>query len=137
MKENYTKHIAYIMVAVTLATSVSFHTASVYAEEVNEKPTEYIVIANNSDGVELAENTGDQVDEVSDEVSESLTDNDVTIVEMTEAQAEDLQADDNILLVEENIILEGSEDTTDNFELPSMNLTPEEENELKMAFRFL
>ncbi len=88
-------------------------------------------MAHDDEGIELAESVGQQTDEASD----VLTDNGVTVVEMTAAEAEELQEDDSILLIEENILLEGSTYDPEEFELEPMNLSPEEERELKMSLK--
>ncbi|MBR6316450.1 MAG: hypothetical protein IKR58_05565 [Lachnospiraceae bacterium] len=104
---------------------------AVNGTDQSQETQEYIVLAHDDEGIELAESVGQQTDEATN----NLTDNDVTVVEMTAEEAEELQEDDSILLVEENIMLEGSDYDPEEFEQEPLNLSPEEEREFKMMLK--
>ncbi|MBO5372999.1 MAG: hypothetical protein J6A75_09815 [Lachnospiraceae bacterium] len=98
--------IALAMAVITGMTSVSLPVDTVKAEEVAQ---EYVVLAKNDAGYEkIEENYGDEMTTESVD-SEVLEENNIAVVELTETEAENLEDDKNILIVEEDIVLEASE----------------------------
>ena len=100
------KLVVWTLIAAIGLGSITFPTDMVQAEEVMQ---EYVVMANNDTGYNaIKEVCGIDTTEDSLE-SEVLEENHIAIVEMTEAEASELEVDKNILFVEEDIPLSGSD----------------------------
>lgn len=93
---------AFTMAFVMAAATISVPAVTVNAEEVTQ---EYVILAKNDKGYDKAEDVcGDAIVETADE----LEDNNILVAEMTEKEAEKLEKDKNIVLVEEDIPFEAS-----------------------------
>ncbi|MDE5778162.1 MAG: S8 family peptidase [Lachnospiraceae bacterium] len=109
---------AYTMAFVMAATTISIPAGTVKAGEVTQ---EYVILAKNDKGYDKAEDVcGDAIVETADE----LEDNNILVAEMTEKEAEKLEKDKNIVLVEEDIPFEAS--TIDDI---TVDLSGEQETE--------
>lgn len=92
-----------------LASLVAFSTVTLSDAKVETLDStvskEYIVLAKNDVGYDKVEDNFD----VNKELSEDLEDDNIVIATMTKREAQKLERDKNILLVEEDITLEGSD----------------------------
>lgn len=93
------------LMALTMAVVLSVSTLSVPAK-AQETTQEYVVMVENEKGQDIIESNYEEIDTLQ---SEELSDNDMAVVELTESQAEKLEDNKNIALVEENITFEASD----------------------------
>lgn len=141
------RFMAFVMASVVGITTLYMPVGTVNAEEIPEtigmesavqdesKEQEYIVLAKNDKGMTRVENT--YGDAVIDE-SELLEENYIAVVEMTESEAEKLEENNNILLVEEDILFEGSDFEEDSInEILGTDFNMEDEAEIKMYLKEL
>jgi len=108
------------LIALTMAVVLSVSTLSVPAK-AQETTQEYVVMVENEKGQDIIESNYEEVDTLQ---SEELSDSDIVVVELTESQAEKLEDNKNIALVEENITFEAS----DSKEKKSKSKKKEEKN---------
>lgn len=128
------KWIALMLVVTMLAGSVSVPNAKV---EAKEKTKEYVVLAKNDKGYNKAEEVC-EVAETEPEIAGELEDNHIIVGEMTETEAETLEKDKDIVLVEEDILFEASDFEDETFEdVFGAELGLEEEKEMKLFLKEL
>lgn len=103
--KSYKRATAFILSVVTAA-SLLVPQIPVKAEEPMQQ---YVVLAKNEKGCDKVDKLcGERAVEVTEELAEELADNHVVVAQMTETEAERLERDRNIALVEEDIILDAS-----------------------------
>ena len=120
------RFLALSMTVLMAVTTISVPANIVKAEQVEQ---EYVVLAKNDVGLEKAETKYGE-DEVKE--SEQLEDNNVLVIEMTEKEAQKLEKDKDILLVEEDILFEGSDFEDEDFdEIYGSESDLEDETEMK------
>lgn len=122
------KYLAIVLAVTMIAGSVSVPGMPVVAKE---KIKEYVVLAKNDKGYTNAERICEEM-EIEAEVAEELEDNNILVGEMTETEAEKLEDDKNIALVEEDISFEASDHKDKTFEDIEL-----EEKEMKMLLKEL
>lgn len=94
------------MLAVIMGmTSVWYPDMAARAGEVTQ---EYVVVAKNDKGYEKVQDVYQEQVVEEDVASDVLEDNHIAVVELTDTQAQHLEDDKNIVIVDENIMLTGS-----------------------------
>lgn len=110
MKVFRNKALSLLLVFTQIVTLVIVPNTQVYAKK---KTQEYVVMAKNDTGYNKVEHKYGNPNE-SD--SKELEDNNILIVELTSNEAKKLEKDNNVLLVEEDILFEGSNIETKTYE---------------------
>lgn len=126
----YEKFAALIMASVlglTPITNTDIVTAGVTAEKA-EQEQDYVVLAKNNKGIEWVEAAyGEEIVKEPEELDSS----NIAVLELTETEAMKLERDRNILLVEEDILFEGSNFPGENQEKIQLEEVIIEETEVK------
>ena len=94
-----------ILLAATLVASSMVMPVTKAESSVSSATQEYIVLTKNDKGYDKVEDNFD----VNEELSEGLEEDNIVVASMTAREAKKLERDKNILLVEEDITLEGSD----------------------------